>query len=101
MDMIAVIIALFMTLLWYFFDNRTKNKQPFSRPVRQFQAVIRRDAIDAYKRKIAERQLAKVSPQEPLGRLYYSTPGKTYTCFIWKGRVLTSGKTWPYPPNKP
>lgn len=99
--MIAVIVALFMTLLWYFFDNRTKNKQPESQPVYHYHRVVRKDDIDAYKRESDEKQLDEVVRQKPLGRLYYSTPGRTYTCFIWKGRVLHIGKTWPYPPDNP
>lgn len=89
--MIAIIVAFLMSLLWYFLDTR-KNKRP-----RQNLSIQHHLA----RWKNSKKRYDEVMHQKPLGRLYYSTPGKTYSCFIRKGRVLNTGKTWPYPPNKP
>lgn len=97
--MIASLIALVMTLLWYLVDRQREKKQPNNQPIGHYQGVIRKNSLDAYKLKISEKQPDADGPFKTLGRVYYSTPGQTYIRFIWKGRILNSGKTWPYPPN--
>lgn len=99
--MIAFLIALASTLLWYLFDKPVKKEQPENQPADQFWGTIRKNDLDVYKREAREKQPGEELPQKPLDRVYYSTPGKSYMRFIWKGRILNSGKTWPYPPNTP
>ncbi|GAB3717676.1 hypothetical protein [Spirosoma lituiforme] len=99
--MTAIIVAFLMSLLWYFVDSRKNSKQTVSQPVPNDQDIIRQDDLTVYNEKSSKNQPIKSLQQESAGRLYYSTPGKTYSCFVRSGRVLNTGKAWPYPPNRP
>ncbi|GAB3802884.1 hypothetical protein GCM10028819_31870 [Spirosoma humi] len=99
--MIAFLIALGTTLLWCFFDRPWKTKRSINKPVNYYQGVVQKNSVDTYKREFVKRQAEEGLRQRPLDRVYFSTPGRSYMRYIWKGRILTSDKTWPYPPNTP
>ncbi|GAB3790086.1 hypothetical protein GCM10028818_59680 [Spirosoma horti] len=99
--MIAFLIALAVTLLWYFFDKPVRKVQPENQSTEQYWDTIRKDDLDVYKREASEKQPDERLSHMPLGIVYYSTPGKSYKRFIQDGRILNIDKTWPYPPNTP
>ena len=99
--MIAFLIALSTTLLWYFVNKPREKNRSVSKPIHYYQGVIRKDSVDVYKQEFYKKQEEERLLQKPLDRVYYSTPGRSYMRFIWKGRILASDKTWPYPPNTP
>ena len=99
--MMAFLIALGITLLWYFFNRQEEKNRSVDKPIDYFKGVIRKDSIDVYKQEFFKIQAEEPLLQKPLDRVYYSTPGRSYMRFIWKGRILASDKTWPYPPNTP
>ncbi|AKD55625.1 hypothetical protein SD10_12680 [Spirosoma radiotolerans] len=88
MNMIAFLIALATTLLWYFFDRPGKKQRSSNESVSSYHGVIQKHSLDAFKQKIYPIQPNEKLPQTPLGKLYYSIPGRTYMRFIWKGRIL-------------
>jgi len=86
--MIAFLIALGATLLWYFFDRPEEKNQSVNKSIHYYQGVIRKDSIDVYKQEFYKKQAEEQLRQKPLDRVYYSTPGRSYMRFIWKGRLL-------------
>lgn len=99
--MIAFLIALGTTLLWYFFDRPEAKNQSEKKPTDYYQGVIRNDSIDVYKQEFCKKQTDEGMLQVPFYRVYFSTPGRSYMRFMREGRILNSNKLWPYPPNTP
>lgn len=86
--MIAFSIALVMTLLWYFVDRLREKQRPQNQPIARYQGLIRKNSLEAYTLKISKKQPDADVPFKALDRVYYSTPGRSYMRFIWKGRIL-------------